>query len=284
MTKVPPVIKTEILDFFKLKRLPFDNSPGVDNIMTTPLTNAIEMKLAMAVYERKFAVLTGMPGSGKSTLLRHFATKVAEPTDTKIIYITESRLSPRWLYSDALRTLGLEPKFYRGDCRRMLQNKITDLTSRCNTSICFIIDEAHLLDKEMLQEVRFFLNFTVNEQAGYDSRSMVALILAGQDELWTKLKNPDNTAILQRIDFVCRTKFLTKDECAQYIKNRMAEVGFSAELLTPAAQERVFEYTGGCMRVINKLCLHIVMYGAKAEQLPVDLPLVEQIIEQEMAL
>ena len=284
MTKMPPLIKTEILDFFKIQRLPFDNAPSVDDIMTTALTDAIEIKLSMALYERKFAVLTGLPGSGKSTLLRHFATKIANPADTKIIYITESRLSPRWLYSDALRTVGLAPKFYRGDCRRMLQQKITDLTTRCNTSVCLIIDEAHLLDKELLQEVRYFLNFSVSEEAGYDSQSMVSLILAGQEELWTKLKNPDNAAILQRIDFVCRTKFLNRDESAQYIKKRMAEVGFSAELLTPAAQDRVFEYSGGCMRIINKLCLHIVMYGAKAKQLPVDLPLVDQIIEQEMAL
>jgi type II secretory pathway predicted ATPase ExeA len=37
-----------------------------------------------------------------------------------------------------------------------------------------IIDEAHLLDKEMLEEVRFLLNFKM------DAQSPMALILVGQ--------------------------------------------------------------------------------------------------------
>jgi type II secretory pathway predicted ATPase ExeA len=40
------------------------------------------------------------------------------------------------------------------------------------------VDEAHLLDKEMLEEVRFLLNFKM------DAQSPMTLILVGQSELW----------------------------------------------------------------------------------------------------
>ncbi|MCW2279314.1 ATP-binding protein [Heliophilum fasciatum] len=43
-----------------------------------------------------------------------------------------------------------------------------------------VVDEAHLLDKEMLEEVRFLLNFKM------DAQSPMALILVGQSELWEK--------------------------------------------------------------------------------------------------
>jgi len=41
-----------------------------------------------------------------------------------------------------------------------------------------VVDEAHLLDREMLEEVRFLLNFRM------DAQSPMALILVGQSELW----------------------------------------------------------------------------------------------------
>lgn len=46
--------------------------------------------------------------------------------------------------------------------------------------IVCVLDEAHLLDKETLEEFRFLLNFE------YDSTSPMALILVGQTELWVE--------------------------------------------------------------------------------------------------
>ncbi|WP_167859425.1 ATP-binding protein [Paenibacillus cymbidii] len=58
-----------------------------------------------------------------------------------------------------------------------------------------IVDESHLLDREMLEEVRFLLNFRM------DAQSPMALILVGQSELWEKLSLQVYSAIRQRIDF-----------------------------------------------------------------------------------
>ncbi len=44
-----------------------------------------------------------------------------------------------------------------------------------------VADEAHLLDREMLEEVRFLLNFKM------DAQNPMALILVGQSELWDRL-------------------------------------------------------------------------------------------------
>lgn len=56
-----------------------------------------------------------------------------------------------------------------------------------------IVDEGHLLSKEMLEEIRFLMNYKM------DSEHPLALILAGQTELWDKLKcrltGPSGTAL-----------------------------------------------------------------------------------------
>ena len=59
----------------------------------------------------------------------------------------------------------------------------------------FVLDEAHLLGKETLEEFRFLLNYR------FDSASPMSLILVGQTELWDqKLRLQSYAAIRQRID------------------------------------------------------------------------------------
>jgi len=54
-----------------------------------------------------------------------------------------------------------------------------------------VVDEAHPLDREMLEEVWFLLNFKM------DAQSPTALILAGQRELWERLRSQAYAAIRQ---------------------------------------------------------------------------------------
>jgi general secretion pathway protein A len=61
-----------------------------------------------------------------------------------------------------------------------------------------IVDEAHLLNREMLEEVRFLLNMKM------DAQSPMALILVGQSELWDRLHLQTNAAIRHRTDLQCK--------------------------------------------------------------------------------
>ncbi|WP_217900067.1 hypothetical protein [Paenibacillus herberti] len=57
-----------------------------------------------------------------------------------------------------------------------------------------VVDKTHLLDREMLEKVRFLLHFKI------DAQSPMALFLVGQSELWDKLRLQFYAAIRQRID------------------------------------------------------------------------------------
>ena len=61
-----------------------------------------------------------------------------------------------------------------------------------------LLDEAHLLEKETIEEFRFLLNYR------FDSESPMALVLVGQTELWEdKLRLKRYDAVRQRIDINC---------------------------------------------------------------------------------
>ena len=98
------------------------------------------------------------------------------------MYLADSKLTPRHFYKGLLEQLGCEAKFYRGDAKRQLHREIELMKGIHKLQPVVIVDEAHLLDREMLEEVRFLLNFKM------DSESPMALILVGQSELWDKFQ------------------------------------------------------------------------------------------------
>jgi type II secretory pathway predicted ATPase ExeA len=92
-----------------------------------------------------------------------------------------------------------------------------------------IVDESHLLNKEMLEEVRFLLNYKM------DSQSPMALILAGQTELRDKLKLQSYAAIRQRIDVVCAIGHLDRIQTDEYIRAHMVYAGCHKDIFSEAA-------------------------------------------------
>lgn len=74
-----------------------------------------------------------------------------------------------------------------------------------------VIDEANLLDWEMLVEVRFLLNFQM------DAMSPMALILVGQTVLLEKLQLQSYAAIRQRIDLQSKLHRIERDKDGAYV-------------------------------------------------------------------
>lgn len=71
----------------------------------------------------------------------------------------------------------------RGDSKRQLQQEIEIIRGVQHKKVVCILDEAHLLEKEILEESRFLLNYKFN------SVSPMAVVLVGHTELWAnKLK------------------------------------------------------------------------------------------------
>jgi type II secretory pathway predicted ATPase ExeA len=139
-----------------------------------------------------------------------------------------------------------------------------------------IVDEAHLLSKEMLEEIRFLLNFKM------DSQSPMALILSGQTELWDKLKLQSYAAIRQRIDISCVIGRLDRAKTNEYILSHLAFAGTDRELFTEAAIDEVFRFSGGIPRLINKVCAESLIYGAQNRKTILDDRMVKTVVEQEL--
>lgn len=262
--------------FFNFTKTPFQRDIPADSLYITPQLKSLLGRLAHGVKNRYFLTVTGDSGSGKTTVIRYFMSTL-DPCRTVALYVSESSLTPRNFYHDALNQLGVTPRFYRGDAKRQLVKEFQALSNDKKLPV-IIIDEVHLCDMEMLTEIRFLLNFDM------DSRSPMALILAGQTELRDILKKQVYEAISQRIDLRCHIPSLDRSQTADYISAHILyAAGSSVDIFTDAAVSAIFDYSVGLPRKINRLASLCLMHAAQVDRRIVDDHMVALIIDAELS-
>ncbi len=263
------------VSFYGFENTPFDRSIPTDHLFLTERHEEVLARLIYAIQRQWFVVLTGACGSGKSTLIRHLMRDL-DPFHYRCFYIADSQLTPRHFYNGILRQLGVDGAFYRGDSKRKLHREIAHLVQVQKINPVILVDEAHLLDKEMLEELRFLLNFNA------DSESPLALVLSGQPELNDKLRRQTFLAIEQRVNMRCYTHNLDLMETSDYMKQQLHYVNSSSAIFADDAIEEVFAYSAGYPRLINKICTHALIYGAQQNKTVLSGKDVRLVIEQEV--
>lgn len=258
------------------------HTPFVRNVPPSELYESRSMKdvlgrLSYAAERQLFAVVTADAGCGKSTLIRKFASSL--PKDQYVLlYLSDSKLTPRWLYNGMAAQIGLEPKFRLGEAKRQLHREIEIIQGIQHKKVICVLDEAHLLEKETIEEFRFLLNFS------FDSESPIALILVGQTELWDeKLCLKRYAAVRQRIDINCVLPHLDRSETEKYIRSHLDYSGYAGnELFSRRAVDEIYKSSLGIPRIINRVCEKALMYGFQQQHRIIDDHDITYIIEHEM--
>jgi general secretion pathway protein A len=262
--------------FYGLAHTPFSRDIPTNRLYQSLMLEETLGRLEYAAQRQLFAVVTGDCGTGKTTTIRRFKDSL-DPVKFMVMYLADSKLTPRHFYKGLLEQLGCESKFYRGDAKRQLHREIELMRGIQHLQPVVIVDEAHLLDREMLEEVRFLLNFRM------DAQSPMALILVGQSELWEKFKLQAYAAIRQRIDLQCKLPHLDRSQVGDYIKCHLAYAGANHDIFSDGALDEIYRFSSGVARLVNKVCTHCLLYGAQNGRRIIDDHMVKLVIQGELS-
>jgi type II secretory pathway predicted ATPase ExeA len=261
--------------FFEMDHTPFVRNVPPDQLYESPHVADAIGRLTYAADHQLFAVVTADAGCGKSTLIRKFVKML--PKDEYIfLYLSDSKLTPRWFYKGLLDQLGIESRFYRGDAKRQLQKEIEIIRGVHQKKVVVILDEAHLLEKETIEEFRFLLNYR------FDSMSPMALVLVGQNELWDKLNLQRYAAVRQRIDINCVLPHLDRAETGRYIQSHISYSRGRPDIFTDAALDDIYRESSGIPRRINRICEKSLMYAFQQSKHLIDDHMIRFVIDHEM--
>src|SRR5579862_5817357 len=202
--------------FFNLKRTPFELTPDPSFLFPTKRHNEALAALYYGVRRHKgFVVLTGEVGTGKTLLLRCLLQLLKQSKDVAYAYVFSSRLSPTEFLQYILNDFGLPTAGKnKGELLFDLCNFVVNRGLKGLTTV-LIVDEAHHLSAEALEEVRLLTNLETAEH------KLLQIVLVGQPELDEKLDSSKLTQLKQRIAIRSHLEPLDHEDTRGYIESRL---------------------------------------------------------------
>jgi type II secretory pathway predicted ATPase ExeA len=263
--------------YFSLRKSPFERDIPAGALYMTTKAMELLSRLEYAAQRRKFVVVTGQVGVGKTTVIRKFVDML-DPARFRCVYIADSALKPRVFYWEVIEQIATneKPSFYRTESKRKMLGHMRRMLDDAKITPVIIIDEAHLLSYEMLEETRFLLN---NEM---DSNNPMSLIICGQSDLRVMLSKETYEPITQRVDFRFKLDPLDRAQTYEYIVSHMRYAGGDAGLFSDTAVDAVYGYSGGLPRKINKACALALLFAAQHGKRAIDGADIVFIVEQEL--
>jgi general secretion pathway protein A len=251
--------------FFNLTHNPFDLTPDPTCFVPTKRHNEALTALYYGIRRHKgFVVLTGEVGTGKTLLLRCLLRLLKESKDVAYAYLFNGRLSPTEFLQYILSDFGVPTSGKnKSDLLFELGQFLVLRGSRKMTTV-LIVDEAHHLSADILEEVRLLSNLET------DDDKLLQIILVGQPELDEKLDSVGLRQLKQRIAVRTQLGPLDAAETKRYIEQRLQIAGANlclSPLFSTQTIAAVYRHSRGLPRLINTICDNALM-TAYARQLP----------------
>lgn len=176
--------------------------------------------LLHAVLQGEGIVLViGEVGSGKTLMSRMLLSQLPDHVDT--VYLPNPAFSRDEIIDVIARDLGLTAA---NQSMRLeaLQQELIKRHER-GRQIVVLIDEAHAMPGESIEEVRRLSNLETED------RKLVQLILCGQPELDTLLAKPSLRQVRDRVVYRLMLHSLSREDASRYLNHRLRVAGWQDE-------------------------------------------------------
>jgi general secretion pathway protein A len=251
--------------FFALTKAPFSLVPDPDCIhLTTQHADAIS-GLAFGVLHRKGClVLTGEAGLGKTTALRALS-QLLSSSNADLSMISTPTLTATEFLELAMLNFGLTDIPLSKARRLKLLEQFLLRSDADDRVAALVVDEAHLLNPEVLEELRLLGNLETS------TRKLLQIVLAGQNPLNDQLNLPQLWQLKQRIAIRLSLRRLDREAVEEYIRFRWEKAGGRGELpFSAAAIYAIAVWSNGTPRLINIICDNALLIASSRETRNVD--------------
>jgi type II secretory pathway predicted ATPase ExeA len=202
---------------FGFTRTPFSKSIPAKDLFTREAHAEAVARIHFCVAESALGVLVGDVGAGKTVAVRA-ATAGLDPASHHLVYVPNPAFGTRGLYVTIVRALGAAPRFHKAEVMAQATELLAAEEAERHRRVVLVIDEAHLLTPEQLEELRLLTN------AELDSKSPFAGLLVGQPTLARSLRMGVFAALDQRIATRYALKPMDLGESANYLRHHLALV------------------------------------------------------------
>jgi general secretion pathway protein A len=253
-----------LLNLYSLKFNPFSSQAPVTALWTPPQIQSFCWRIEQQVGEGGFALVAGDPGVGKSAALRLLSEHLNGLRDLCVGILTR----PQAKMADFYRELGhlfgvtLSPSNRWHSSKSLREKWLAHIEAAVYRPV-LIIDEAQEMNSLVLSELRLLASTDL------DSRSILTIILAGDQRLANRLEEPDLLPIASRMRSRLRLEALPPKQLQECLNHLLKAAG-NPKLLSPSLIQTLCEHATGNLRLLVNMANDLLLAASQQEREVID--------------
>jgi type II secretory pathway predicted ATPase ExeA len=258
--------------FYGLSKKPFENTPDPGFLYLSKRHREVLASILYGIDSGKgFVLVVGDVGTGKTTLIYAALREISQ--SHLVLHIINPRTTFNEITRHLAKKLGIEfREMSTIDFLDALKDKFLQLEEQ-GRKVVLIIDEAHHLSDESLEEIRLLSNIET------ETRKLIQIVLVGQKELLKTLMKDSLRQLRQRITIHRVLEPIDRRETIEYITHRLRVAGQGSPLFDNKALELIWRESRGIPRLVNQVCDNALLTGFAQGARPIDLRVIREVVQ-----
>ena len=245
---------------YGLKWNPFSTELPAEALYLSPKLNEFFWRIEnVHVREGGFALIVGDPGTGKSVVLRALAERLERQSDLTVGVLNHPQSNLADFYRELGEVFGvaLKPSNRWAGFKVLRERWLAHLDATHRRNV-LLIDEAQEMGPKTLLELRLLA------ATRFDSRPLLAVVLAGDARLSDALAREDLLPLGTRMRVRLSLDYAARDELAACLDHLLESAG-APTLMTAALKQTLCERAGGNFRVLTNLASQLLTAAMQRE-------------------
>ena len=252
---LPEPSRRRLQAHFGFVKIPFRKNMHAAEMYDSRSQREMAQGLHLWTEIRGLSLVIGPSGVGKSITLRRFLGSL-DDARYKVIHLAAVPSTTTGFLRSLSRALDLPMRAHASDLFDQAHKHLSSFSEEQGPHPLLVLDDAEGMSEPLLDLLRRMTSW------GLDAEDRFSVLFSGTEQVLRTLRLPSLEPLRTRIGFAHALKPFSLEDTRNYVAFHLNRAGGDAKLLSDDACRRIFHASQGRPRLVNQLCLHVLIAAA----------------------